>query len=103
MPQGDRTGPVGAGPRTGRALGYCGGYEAPGFAHSRPGGFGRGLGRGRGLAMRHGFFAGAPFGRGFATYAPPTREETLSGLKANAEWLKGQLETVNKRIEELDT
>ena len=100
MPQGDRTGPVGAGPRTGRALGYCAGYDAPGFAHSRPGGFGWGLGRGRG--MRHRFFAGAPFGWGYPVYSPPTREETLTDLKADADWLKAQLETVNKRIGELD-
>ncbi|MCF7946089.1 MAG: DUF5320 domain-containing protein, partial [Spirochaetia bacterium] len=27
MPRGDRTGPDGMGPRTGRALGYCSGYD----------------------------------------------------------------------------
>jgi len=26
MPSGDRTGPAGQGPRTGRGLGYCNGY-----------------------------------------------------------------------------
>ena len=54
MPGGDRTGPTGYGSRTGRGLGYCSGYDSPGFTKGTPrggGGFGRGWGRG--------------FGRGF--------------------------------------
>ena len=31
MPAGDGTGPVGFGPMTGRAAGYCAGYPVPGF------------------------------------------------------------------------
>ncbi|MCK4510615.1 DUF5320 domain-containing protein, partial [bacterium] len=31
MPRGDRSGPGGAGPMTGRGLGYCAGYPAPGY------------------------------------------------------------------------
>ncbi|QRX63171.1 DUF5320 domain-containing protein [Dysgonomonadaceae bacterium zrk40] len=31
MPSGDRTGPLGQGPRTGRARGFCSGYDAPGY------------------------------------------------------------------------
>lgn len=30
MPRGDRTGPEGLGPRSGRGAGYCGGYGMPG-------------------------------------------------------------------------
>jgi len=41
MPGGDRTGPLGFGPMTGRALGYCAGYNTPGYANPR---FGRGFG-----------------------------------------------------------
>jgi len=37
MPRGDRTGPVGMGPMTGRAAGYCAGYAVPGFVNSMPG------------------------------------------------------------------
>jgi len=33
MPRGDRTGPLGMGPMTGRAAGYCAGYPVPGFAN----------------------------------------------------------------------
>ncbi len=59
MPGGDRTGPLGLGPRTGRGLGYCSGYNRPGFM-SRVfgrfgwgrGGRGRGFGRGRGRGRR---------------------------------------------------
>jgi len=31
MPGGDRTGPWGMGPRTGRKAGFCSGYKKPGF------------------------------------------------------------------------
>ena len=31
MPGGDRTGPWGMGPRTGRGAGFCSGYRMPGF------------------------------------------------------------------------
>ena len=65
MPAGDNTGPLGMGPRTGRGLGYCSGYNAPGFAQAIPG---KGLGRGRGRGRCFG--AGAGFGRGFAMRGP---------------------------------
>lgn len=53
MPRGDRTGPWGMGPRTGRRMGFCSGYPVPGYMNPGPGygagfGFGRGLGRGFG-------------------------------------------------------
>ena len=68
MPRGDRTGPWGEGPRTGRAAGYCAGYPYPGYANDemppmRMGrGGGRGLGRGRGFGRGYG--GGGGFGRG---------------------------------------
>ena len=53
MPQGDRTGPNGQGPRTGRGMGFCAGYPTAGFMNQ---GFGRGcrggFGRGRGFGFR---------------------------------------------------
>ena len=57
MPGGDRTGPMGAGPRTGRGMGVCAGSSSPGYMNPPPGqermmrrrqGMGRGFGRGRG-------------------------------------------------------
>ena len=49
MPRGDGTGPNGMGPKTGRGVGYCSGFEMPGFANYGRGGFGRGMGGGRGF------------------------------------------------------
>jgi len=68
MPRGDRTGPWGAGPMTGRAAGYCAGYSVPGFMNPI-GGYGRGWGRGRGRGFGRGW--GRGFGRGWYTYPPP--------------------------------
>lgn len=68
MPRGDRTGPWGAGPMTGRAAGYCAGYSVPGFMNPI-GGYGRGWGRGRGRGYGRGW--GRGFGRGRYTYPPP--------------------------------
>ena len=59
MPRGDRTGPQGMGPMTGRAAGYCAGYDAPGYADPR---FGRAYGMGRG-------YGGG--GRGWRSLHPP--------------------------------
>ncbi|MEA3248283.1 MAG: DUF5320 domain-containing protein, partial [Nanoarchaeota archaeon] len=53
MPGQDGTGPAGQGPMTGRGMGFCADFDAPGFVN--PGfrrGMGRGLGRGRGLVWR---------------------------------------------------
>ena len=42
MPRGDGTGPAGKGPKTGRGLGYCAGYDSPGYTKSGRGRRGRG-------------------------------------------------------------
>ena len=68
MPRGDRTGPSGAGPMTGRAAGYCGGYFVPGYVNP-VGGYGRGWGRGRGRGFGRGW--GGGFGRGRFVYPQP--------------------------------
>ena len=52
MPRGDKTGPDGQGPMTGRGLGYCAGNAAPGYVNNMyERGTGRGLGIGRGLGL----------------------------------------------------
>jgi len=48
MPRGDGTGPMGMGPMTGRAAGYCAGFPVPGFMNPIGGRLGLGLGRGSG-------------------------------------------------------
>ena len=98
MPGGDRTGPLGAGPRTGRGTGFCSGYNRPGFINQAAafrGGFGFGSwGAGRG--WRHRFYAtGIP---GYAAYTP---EQEATDLKNQADWLKEQLDDIQKRIDEL--
>jgi hypothetical protein len=111
MPGGDRTGPMGAGPMTGRAAGHCAGYDMPGY--TGPGfGLGWGGGWGRGRRWRHWFYAtglpgwarfgGAP-AWGYGPYAEPvTREQEVESLKAQAEWLKRELDAVNRCLEELE-
>ena len=78
MPRGDRTGPWGAGPMTGRGAGYCAGYGAPGYMNPVGGrgyglGFGRGWGGrfgGGGWGYRHQFYATGLPGWARAGYAP---------------------------------
>lgn len=113
MPRGDRTGPMGMGPMTGRGAGYCAGYDVPGYMNPVPGrgfGMGWGSGWGRGHRWRHWYRAtGQPgwarFGFvppwGYGPYAPPAPEHEAADLKAQAEWLQDQLDAINQRIEEL--
>jgi len=52
MPRGDGTGPMGCGRMTGRGMGYCAGFDNPGYMNAgRPGGRmrARGFGFPRGL------------------------------------------------------
>jgi len=119
MPAGDGTGPMGMGPMTGRAAGYCAGYGVPGYANPFGGrgywGFGRGAwGRGRGY--RHWYYAtGLPgWARGgwmhypyaYAPaapyYAQPTPEQEVDILKQQAEYFQNALADINKRIEDLE-
>ena len=103
MPGGDRSGPTGAGPMSGRAMGYCAGYSVPGYANAAPG-------MGRGMAWRSGWGRGGGFGFRRRFYQPaemmenlaPTREEELSSLKTQADRLKRTLDDVQRRIDELE-
>jgi hypothetical protein len=103
MPRGDRTGPWGMGPLTGRRAGYCADYDVPGFANPVPG---RGYARGWGRGWRHRFYAtGRPRWAYEPAwdYPPPlTREQELEGLRHEAQWLKGQLDAIGRRIEDFE-
>ena len=59
MPRGNRTGPRGFGPMTGRGAGFCAGYNTPGYMNpgGRSGFIGRGGGRGGGRGYRNMFYA----------------------------------------------
>ena len=61
MPGGDKTGPEGNGPMTGRKLGLCKGNDSPGFKAEPRGSANR---RGRGLGNGNGRGKGKPFGKG---------------------------------------
>ena len=117
MPGGDRTGPLGLGPRTGRAMGYCAGYFIPGFMNQ---GFGRGIrGFGRGFGWRRWRFtlmAPAPTQpqqvmepvQVRSQMYQPTKEQELQMLEderklieQEQEILKQELEEIRKRVEEL--
>jgi hypothetical protein len=106
MPRGDRTGPQGMGPRTGRAAGYCAGYDVPGYANPVPGrGYGMGYGGGR-HGWRHQFYAtGLPRwarGSGVPQELEVPAENEAQALRAQAEWLGEQLKAVQQRLDELD-
>jgi hypothetical protein len=117
MPGGDGTGPVGMGPMTGRAAGYCAGYPIPG--HMNPVGgrgvWGWGRGRGGGRGWRNWFYAtgltgwqraavgwpafgAAPF-VGPGSTADPAQE--LEFLQQQAQNMDKALQTVRQRIDEL--
>jgi len=111
MPLGDRTGPAGLGPMTGRGAGYCAGYAVPGYMNAIPGrgrGFGRGFGRGlgRGFGWRR---AGYAYGADYS-YAPsyPVYPENISAeqeagmLAEQAKALENELEAIKKRVKELE-
>jgi hypothetical protein len=115
MPGGDRTGPMGLGPMTGRAAGYCAGYPVPGYMNPSGGrlglGFGRGHGRARGFAWRrmvvpYGAVPYAPYG-GAIPYAAPydsydTEEKEIELLQNQSKFLQDQLSEINNRISELE-
>jgi Family of unknown function (DUF5320) len=104
MPRYDRTGPMGAGPATGRGLGRCGAYAAGGlrslggvFRGVGQGGFPWGGGRGRcfggqGMGLGRRFFAGA------ASQSPSAEAEALKVQLAAAE---DEIAAMKARLEEL--
>ena len=103
MPRGDRTGPWGEGPMTGRGLGFCAGNDVPGFSYpARGGGWGRGFSRGAGRGWRHWYYATGMPGWMRVGYAPPTAEDEIAHLKAEADQLNKNLAAIQKRIDQLE-
>ena len=130
MPRGDGTGPNGLGSITGRGLGYCAGYNTPGYTKGPGMGLGRGWGRGRGLGYGRGLGWGRGFGRGRWGYSAPaytpvapaapvyrpvgttglSQDDQLNMLKQEKEYLesemngiKSALEDISKRITDLES
>jgi len=119
MPFGDRTGPWGLGPMTGRGAGYCGGNPGPGYANPGPGrglgrggrgrGWGRGFGWGRGRGFGWGPYpSGAPYGPYAPAYVPAYAtsygpEDEVTALKDQARYFEEALQDIKKRIGEIES
>ena len=120
MPKGDKTGPVGMGPMTGRAAGYCAGYDMPGYTNAV---FGRGISTNftRTLLSGMGCFGGGGRGRRnmfYATGIPgylrfggtsfpvanmPINSETVKKeLQNRAEFIQKELEAIKKQIDKIE-
>ncbi len=125
MPGGDRTGPMGMGPATGRGAGFCRGYGMPGYANfgggrgwrsGRGAGFGGGFGGGFGRGWRNQYYAtgipgwarggGIPGGYG-GYYETEKTAETNAGEQtpnqnAQIEFLRTELERITRRLADLE-
>jgi len=116
MPRGDRTGPAGWGPMSGRGAGYCAGYGVPGYMNPTPGGgaWGRPFGGGRGgRGFRHMYWAtgltgwqragmGYPPYAGPAPYYEPSPEQELADLRGQVKFMEEGLRQTQQRIQELE-
>ncbi len=125
MPRGDRRGPDGAGPMTGRGMGYCAGFDAPGYVRPGVGYGGRRGGQmhgGYGRGMRHGRggYGNGAWGPGWDAYGgvptgayptgpavvpvnvrPPMPVDEAEALRAQAEYLEETLKDVQQRLSAL--
>ena len=114
MPGGDRTGPMGRGPMTGRGAGYCAGSSVPGYDNPSTPGFvrGFGFGRGRGRGFGRGYWGRS---RGFwqrdyypEPYYPPaqyvyhpSKEQEKAYLEEMVKSLEEEIKDIRNRIQEL--
>jgi len=107
MPRGDGSGPAGMGPMTGRAAGFCAGYNAPGYMNPHGGRMGAGFGRGRGR------WWGASYpAAGLGTWSPPyggypyapsySTDQEKEALQNQVKFFEDQLSALRERIEELE-
>ena len=121
MPCGDGTGPLGQGPMTGRAAGYCAGFSVPGYMNPIPGadwggfGYGRGWGRGWGRGFGHGWgrwaypygapyvgnFYGAPYGSPYNPQMTPRQEADM--LKEQAKAIQEEIDAINQRLKDIES
>lgn len=105
MPGGNGTGPMGMGPMTGRAAGFCAGFPMQGSMNQ---GNGRclGMGRGGGHGRRNWFHAtGLPgWMRAGTSYSDaPTKQQELAILKGQAGQFEAALGDIHKRLQELES
>lgn len=94
MPGGNRTGPRGEGPMTGRGMGYCAEGSATPMRSAFAMGQGRGFGRGRGFAC----------GMPAKTLAMPqelSKEQRVKNLEQQKVAAEYKLKEIERQIEEL--
>jgi hypothetical protein len=119
MPHGDRTGPMGQGPRTGRSAGFCNRYDMAGYADRGAGkmvGGRRNMSAGGGRGHRHWYYAtglpgrvrgGGNFPRSFwgDPTVPPavSPSEELDMLKDEAGYFEKTLDEIKKHISKLES
>jgi hypothetical protein len=111
---------MGAGPMTGGGRGYCNpAYTGYGAGYGGSLGYGRGRGRGFRRGFGPGPGRGGGYGRGFAGrafypawgagYAPAygpyntNPQDEVGMLRDQAEYIKQELDSINKRIGELES
>ena len=108
MPRGNKTGPEGMGPMTGRRMGYCVNNEHPGsfYSNSNQGvgfrrGGGRGFGQGRGDGFQHRNGMGFRYGdRNFSDSSMENvSEKTL--IENEIRILKEQLSGLEENLKKL--
>jgi len=94
MPGFDGTGPRGMGPMTGGGRGFC-----------SPWGIGAGYrsyGRSPGMGYGYPYYGAGPAAPGAVPFAPQmTREQEFDFLKNQAQAMRGQLEQLESRIQQL--
>ena len=99
MPRGDRTGPSGEGPNTGRGMGYCTDNDQPGHMNPQSN-WGRGYGRRFRGGPGYGWGGGFGFRHGLGNYnqgnVTDVSEKTL--IENEIRILKDQLSALEDRL-----
>ncbi len=105
MPRGDGTGPLGQGPQSGRAGGFCAGSGEPGYVSApRPGWWQGRFGGGAGYAHRRWFGASGSAFRPGGRYpaVADTAQAEVDFLKGEAGRMQAALADIQRRLEELN-
>ncbi len=91
MPSGDGTGPAGQGSITGRGMGFCTGFNSPGFANNE-------FGRGRGI----GFKRGRRFARRIRTMqVMPIQQPAVITKEQEKQFLEEELKTIEEEKKQI--
>jgi hypothetical protein len=93
---------------TGRAAGFCAGFDRPGFLNQgfgRGRGFGRGFGRGMAYRRGRGGRGWADYGWGAPAWGPPPQQPgpgpETAALQARLQDIQVELEALRQRLNEM--